>query len=218
MKAKIFFLIATAIFVQNMFSQKQLLASNVNYENIQGENLKSDSMAVKSKKSRVSYKLILEYGLSTGIERHKNKWQYEEEMSTVYSGMGLSLTAINNIAFHDRFLLGIGGGIEYRSFIILFPMELAGTCFLNFRYYFNKSEKKVIPLLNVAIGGRMAKEFDRLFTSDPWHLSKTMYGVYSTLGAGFKIKLFSLQGGIMFWTKGKNSFSVDGMVKVGISF
>jgi hypothetical protein len=181
-------------------------------------NQKMDSIAVESNRSTISYKLILEYGMSTGIERYYYKWQYGEEMRTAYSGFGLSLTAINNIAFYDRFLLGIGGGIEYRSFMIAFPMELAGICFLNFRYYFNKPDRVLIPMLNIALGGRMTKEFDGFMANNPWHLSETMYGVYSTFGAGFKVKLFSLQSGILFWTKGNNLFGVDAMVKAGLNF
>jgi hypothetical protein len=102
--------------------------------------------------------------------------------------------------------------------MIAFPMELAGMCFLNFRYYFNKPNSVLIPMLNIAMGARMTKEFDGFMAYNPWHLSETMYGVYSTFGAGFKVKLFSLQGGILFWTKGKNSFAVDAMVKVGLNF
>jgi hypothetical protein len=219
MRVKIFILIATAIFIQNIFSQKQLLASIAVHENVQGENLKLDSIAVVSNRSTISYKLILEYGVSTGIERYYYKGTNIEEMRTVGGRVGLSLTAINNIAFYDRFLFGIGGGIEYRTFMIAFPMELAGTCFLNFRYYFNKPDRLLIPMLNIAIGGRMTKEFDSIMANNPWHLSETMmYGVYSTFGAGFKIKLFSLQGGVLFWTKGNNLFGVDAMVKVGLNF
>ena len=218
MKIKIFILIGTAIFLQNMFSQKQLLASISVQENVQEENLKLDTIAVKNNKSTISYKLILEYGFSTGIERYYYKGQYIEEMGVSYSGWGLSLTAINNIAFNDRFLLGIGGGIEYRSFMIAFPMELAGTCFFNFRYYFHKPEKIVIPMLNIAIGGRMAKEFDGFMASKPCQLSETMYGVYSTFGAGFKVNRFSFQSGVLFWTKGYNVYGVDTDGKSRVNF
>jgi hypothetical protein len=63
----------------------------------------------------------------------------------------------HNIDFKDKFLLGIGGGLEYRSVLFGIPKELAGMCFLNFRYYFNKPEKIVSPMLNMAIGGRITK-------------------------------------------------------------
>jgi len=184
-------------------------------------NQKMDSIAVESNKSTISYKLILEYGGSTGMERYyyKNKNYYNkgdrEAIRTAYSRMGLSLTAINNIAFHDRFLLGIGGEIEYRSLLIVFPAELAGSCFLNFRYYFNKPNRLLIPMFNIAIGGRITKRFDVFW---PTYEERFLYGIYSTFGAGFKVKLFSLQGGVLFWTKGDNLFGVDAMVKVGLNF
>ena len=177
-----------------------------------------DTIITDNNKNAISYKLILEYGVSTGIERYYDKWQYGEELRTAYSGLGLSLITINNIAFYDRFLLGIGVGIEYRSIMIAFPIELAGTCFLNFRYYFNRPEKVLTPMLNIAIGGRITKDFGVILVGNPWHLSGTRYGIYSTLGAGFKVKLFSLQGGIIFWTKENNLFGVDAMVKVGLNF
>ena len=208
MKLKIFFLITMALFVQNLFAQ----------EKMQGEEQKSDTIIIEKNRNEIDYKLILEYGLSTGIKRYYYKWEYGEEMRTVYSGLGFSLTAINNIAFNNRFLLGIGGGIEYRSLVMVFPMELSGICFLNFRYYFHKPEKVVIPMLNIAIGGRMGKVFDGVMADNPWHLSETRYGIYSTFGAGFKVKLFSLQGGILFWTKGDNLFGVDAIVKAGLNF
>jgi hypothetical protein len=158
----------------------------------------------------------LEYGISSGIERYYNKDKYGEELKTVFGRAGLSLTAINNIAFNNKFLLGIGGGLEYRGIAIVFAKELGGTCFFNFRYYFNKPEKIVIPMLNIAIGGRMVKEFDAL-ADKPWH-SEIMYGVYSSFGAGFKVKLFSLQGGVLFLTTGNNLFGVDAMIKIGLNF
>ena len=203
MKVKILFLIVTVLFLQNVLAQEKL-----------------DTNAVENCKNAISYKLILEYGSSTGIERHYDKSQYSEAIITSYSGWVLSLTAINNIAFNDRYLLGIGGGLEYRSFMIAIPMELSGMCFLNFRYYFSNSKRTVTPMLNIAVGGRMAKEFDGwLLTDNPWRLSEeTMYGVYSTLGAGFKFKRFSLQSGILFWTKGDNLYGIDAMVKVGLNF
>ena len=111
-----------------------------------------DTIITDNNKNAISYKFILEYGTSMGIKHYYEKWQYGEEMRTNFSWFGLSLTAINNIAFYDRFLLGIGGGIEYRSFFIAIPLEIGATCFLNFRYYFNKPAKTVIPMLNMAIG------------------------------------------------------------------
>ena len=64
---------------------------------------------------------------------------------------------------------------------------------------------------------RMVKEYDFLANKGE-EFSETMYGIYSTFGAGFKVKLFSLQGGIIFWTKENNLFGVDAMVKVGLNF
>ena len=194
---KILFLIVTVLFVQNVLAQEKL-----------------DTIAVENCKNAISYKLILEYGSSTGIERHYDKSQYSEAIITSYSLLGLSLTAINNISFNDRFLLGIGIGLEYRSFFIALPKELAGICFLNFRYYLNKPEKTVRPMLNMTIGSRIVKEFDGIFVNNP----EIMYGVYSTFGAGFKVKKFSLQGGVLFWTEGDNLYGVDAMVKVGLNF
>lgn len=195
MKVKIFILLVMGLFVQNVFAQDKL-----------------DTIAVENNKNALSYKLFLEYGMSTGRERYYEKSENVEAIRTPFSLFGLSLTAINNIAFNDRFLLGIGCGLEYRSFI--FPKELAGLCFLNFRYYFNKPEKNVRPMLNIAMGGRVVKDFDGFFVSNP----ETMYGVYGTLGAGFKVKRFSLQGGILFWTEGDNLYGVDIMiVKVGLN-
>ena len=197
MKLKILFLIATVLFVQNVFAQEKL-----------------DTIAVENNKNAVSYKLILEYGMSSGINRSYYKGENIEEIQTFPSLLGLSLSAINNIAFNDRFLLGIGCGLEYRSLFIAFPKELAGMCFLNFRYYFNKPEKIVRPMLNIAMGGRVVKDFDGIFVSNP----ETMYGVYGTLGAGFKVKIISLQGGVLFWTEGNNLYGVDAMVRVGLTF
>jgi len=180
-------------------------------------NQKLDTIGIKNNRNMISYKLILEYGMSTGIERYYYKWQYGEEMGVAFSWQGLSLTAINNISFKDRFLLGIGGGLEYRSFFIAIPLEIGATCFLNFRYYFNKPAKMVIPMLNVAIGGRMVKEYDFLANKGK-RFSEMLYGVHSTFGAGFKVKRFSLQSGILFWTKGYNLYGIDAMVKVGLTF
>ena len=173
---------------------------------------------VKNNKNVTSYKLILEYGASTGIEHYYYKGENIEEIGTKYSGFGFSLTAVNNIAFYNKFLLGIGGGIEYRSFMITSPMELSGTCFFNFRHYFNKPDRVLIPMLNIAIGGRMTKEFDGFMANNPWHLSETMYGIYSTFGAGFKVKRLSVQGGVLFWTKGYDLYGIDAMVKIGLNF
>ena len=160
-------------------------------ENEQAENQKSDTNAVEHVKngSAVSYKLILEFGTSFGIERYYYKGENIEEMRTAFSGFALFPIIINNICFNDRYLLGIGGGLEYRNFV--FPVELAGTCFLNFRYYFSNPKRTVTPMLNIAVGGRMAKEFDGFFADNPWHLSEeTMYGVYCTLGAGLNLNAF----------------------------
>ena len=212
MNVKIFILFATVLYVQNVFAHNQLQVFTPTQEN----NQELDTTAVENKKKDISYKLILEYGGSTGIERYYYKGADIEEMRTKYSWLGISLTAINNIAFKDRFLLGIGGGLEFRAYVI-FPKELGATCFLNFRYYFNKSAKVVIPMLNIAIGGRMVREYGFFFSGEQ-PSSKMKYGVYSTLGAGIKVKRFSLQYGVLFWTKGYNLYGVDIMSKVGVSF
>jgi len=202
MKVKILFLIVTVLFVQNVLAQEKL-----------------DTNAVENCKNAISYKLILEYGTSFGIERYYYKGENIEEMRTAFSDFALFPIVINNICFNDRYLLGIGGGLEYRGFMIVFPMELSGMCFLNFRYYFSNPKRTVTPMLNIAVGGRMAKEFDGLFADNPWRLSEeTMYGVYSTFGAGFKFKRFSLQSGILFWTKGDNLYGIDAMIKIGLTF
>ena len=214
MKIKIFFLIATAFFVQNTFSQKKLPVSNDILNNVVEDNLKSDSIA-NEKNATISYKLILENGWSTGMQHYYSK--SGNEMRTRYSWLGLSINAINNIAINNKILLGIGGGIEYRSYFGI-PLELAGIYYVNFRYYFEKPDKIVIPMINAAVGGRMGKEFEGFFADHPWHLLKTKHGVYSTFGAGFKVKLFSLQGGVLFWTKGSNFFGLDAMVKLGLNF
>jgi len=217
-KLRILTLIVTAFLIHNLLDPRQLVAAEVFYPNIQSENPKSDSVIVENKIKEVSYKLILEYVVSYGAVRNV-KGEYNEVLETEISWLGVSLTAINNIAFSNSFLVGIGGGLEYRSLILAFPMELVGTCFLNFRNYFIKPEKKLVPMVNLAIGGRMAKEFDGFMADNPWHLSeKTYYGVYSTLGAGFKVKLFTFQAGIMVWTKGSNCLGVEGMAKVGLAF
>jgi hypothetical protein len=211
MKGKIFILFLAALFMQNLFAQEQLSDSI----SVQEENQKWDTIPIEHNPKAVSYRLILEYGLSSGIERYYHKYSNFEEMETNFYG-GLFLTAINNISFKDKFLLGIGGGLELRAGkLIVIPSEIGATCFLNFRYHFIKSEKRnLIPMLNIAIGSRMVVEhyfFDNEF-------SKMMYGVYSTLGAGFKIKRLSVQCGILFWTKGHNSYSVNIMAKAGLSF
>lgn len=216
MKAKIFILFVAALFMQKIFAQKQLPITISVQENAQGVNQKLDTIATENKK--LSYTLFLEYGVSSGIIHFYHNWENGEEIRTISSALGFSLTAINNIAFNDKFLLGIGGGIEYRTYIILVPEELAGLCFLNFRYYFNKSKKNVTPMLNMAMGGRMAKEADGFFADNPWHLSETMYGVYGNFSAGFKVKLFSFQGGVLFWTKGNNLYGVDAVIKAGLNF
>jgi hypothetical protein len=216
-KIRILTLIVTAIVVQYLFTPKQLVAADVFCQKNQSENPKSDTVIIEGKMKEVSYKLIVEYGVSYGAVR-STKGEYSEEVSTDISWSGISLTAINNIAFSNSFLIGIGGGLEYRSFFLVFPMELVGTCFLNFRNYFNRPEKKLTPMVNLSIGGRMAKEFDGFLADNPWHLSKTTYyGVYGTLGAGFKVKLFTFQAGIMLWTKGANYLGVESMAKVGFA-
>ena len=186
-------------------------------EKTQNVHQKLDTNVVENDKNAVSYKLILEGGFSTGIEHFYYKDRYEEKLRTRHSWLGVSLIAINNIDVKDRFLLGIGGGLEYRSILLGIPKELAGTCFFNFRYYFNEPEKIVRPILNIAIGGRITKEFnDDIFrVNDLWRIK---YGLYSTFGAGIKIKRFSFHGGVLFWTMDNNLFGVDAMVRAGLIF
>ena len=217
-RRRILTLILVAIVVHNLLAPRQLVAAEVFYPNIQNENPKSDSVIVENKIKEVSYKLILEYGVAFGGVRNV-KGEYNEVVETEISWLGVSLTAINNIAFSNSFLIGVGGGLEYRSFMLAIPMELVGTCFLNFRNYFTRPEKKLVPMVNLSIGGRMAKNFDGFMADKPWHLSETTYyGVYGSLGAGFKVKLFTFQAGIMLWTKGANCLGVEGMAKVGLTF
>ena len=211
---KTIIILTTALLARNGFAQNQLADSIPVQENVLEINQNLDTITVKNSKSAIFYKLILEYGMSLGIERYYYKDEYGEEMGVFFRGPALSLVAINNISFNDRFLLGIGGGLEYRTLLVVFPIELAGVCFLNFRYYFNKPEKTVIPMLNIAIGGRMAKGFGFFVGSNPW----MTYGVYSTFGAGFKVKRFSLHSGVLFWTRGYNLYGVDAMIKVGLTF
>lgn len=210
MKAKILILLSAALFLQNLFAQEPLPVST----SVQEENQKLDTIPIEHKIKAVSYRLILEYGFYSGIVRN----YYYGEMETRFSWLGLSLTAINNISFKDKFLLGIGGGFEYRSFYIAIPIEIGATCFLNFRYCFNKFAKRsLIPMLNIAIGSRMVREYN-IFQDKGERFSEMMYGIYSTFGAGFKFKRLSVQGGILFWTKGHNSYSVNILAKAGFNF
>ena len=72
-------------------------------------------------------------------------------------------------------------------------------------------------MLNIAIGGRITKEFngDLFIVNDIWRIK---HGVYSTFGAGFKVKRFSFHGGVLFWTMGNNLFGVDAIVRAGLNF
>ena len=88
------------------------------------------------------------------------------------------LTTVNGIMINNQHIVGIGVGFGG-------PIDDGISCpiFANYRYRFQTSAKHLKPHINVAVGALLLRED---------------VGLYSTLGAGFKIGVFSLTSGFFF--------------------
>jgi len=88
------------------------------------------------------------------------------------------LTTVNGIIINNQHQIGIGVGFGG-------PIDDGLSCpiFANYRYRFQTSTKYLKPHINVAVGALLLEE---------------NVGLYSTLGAGFKVGAFSLTSGLFF--------------------
>lgn len=155
---------------------------------------------------KLSYNFIMEFGNYFGSKT-----------------VGLTGVAINSLSIKDQNLIGIGVGYEMDV-----NDQTAIPLFFNFRHYFQRPERKVTPLVNLAVGTRLCfnEIYDWIEVYDPItgyyngyedrHMEFTP-GLYASMTAGFKAKSFSFTSG--FFCKSDSQGFASGIeVKVGFTF
>lgn len=166
---------------------------------------------------RISYNLINEYGFYVG------------------GSFGLTGVFVNSIKFnHTNDLLGIGIGCEFNNGLVAsyngYNMSFTQSIpiFVNYRHYFVRPEKSLSPLVNIAFGPMFncwTTEYSMLLPDDV-NMTEVVYrspvcamGLYGTIASGFKVKAFSLTGGIFFRSNiNPKSLTFGVESKVGFTF
>ncbi|MDL2227524.1 hypothetical protein LJC30_01360 [Odoribacter sp. OttesenSCG-928-L07] len=97
------------------------------------------------------------------------------------SSFNCELTTVSGICLNNRHALGVGLGFGVGNFVE------SGTIYcpvyLNYRFYFQNTTRRIKPHLNLAVGALLLKE---------------QTGLYSTFTSGFKAGAFTLSGGLFF--------------------
>lgn len=155
---------------------------------------------------KLSYNFIMEFGNYFGSKT-----------------TGLTGVAINSLSIKDQNLIGIGVGYEMDV-----NDQTAIPLFFNFRHYFNRPERKVTPLVNIAVGTRLCftdrhawtEIYDPItgyYTSFDDSYTEFIPGLYASMTAGFKAKAFSFSSGF-FCKSGSEGFATGIEVKLGFTF
>lgn len=146
------------------------------------------------KETPISYAFITEYGPFMG------------------GTAGFTGIFVNGIRIKTQNVVGIGVGYEYDTDDIQsIPL------FANFRHYF-PSKRTLKPLVNVAIGTRFSFG-DRYYGNyyGSYRVQMREFGLYSTIAAGFKVKVFSFTSGFFFKSYGTDKFFGGVEIKAGIT-
>ena len=155
------------------------------------------------KNKKISYAFINEYGGS-----------YELPIGDASTfGGEIVGVFVNGIRFNKtQDEIGIGIGTEFLFIAQAFPI------FFNYRHCF-PSKKKVIPLINIAVGTRLSRWADHhpdLVSEPPvvWAA-----GLYSTIAGGFRVKSFSFTAGVLLKSLEFKSDYITGVeIKMGLAF
>jgi len=191
------------------------------------EETKIKEKSESDQKCSISYTFINEYGLYAG------------------GAIGFTGIFVNGIRFNktqDVIGLGLGYEVDSRSTYSNYyengywhnkqsdsPQSI--PIFVNYRHYF-PGKRALKPLVNIGLGTRISfwKEWtgwnvpyyiDDVYMYDIWYSGnkeqQVRAGLYATMAAGFKVKVFSFTSGFFMKSMGKDFFGgVE--VKVGITF
>ncbi len=174
---------------------------------------------------------LFSINLASAQEQTEKKITYNfiNEYGTLISkNVGFTSVFVNGIKINnsDAIGIGVGYGINTISY-----QEV--PLFLNYRHYFQRG-RKVIPLINVAIGTAANFWDEDIRTLVPYYnpdgtvaghnweyytLHKHGFGLYSTVASGFSVKAFSFTAGLFFRTfPREREFNGGVEVKVGYTF
>ena len=165
--------------------------------------LSSSSLFSQENKDKITYSFINEYGLFFGGGVNEGT-------------IGLTSVFVNGIKCNDINFYGIGIGYESDLFSgQSIPM------FFNYRHFF-PSNKKLKPLINVALGARFSYWTESNIILDYYgniiyeDIQRNAFGFYSTVAAGFNVNAFSFTSGL-FLKSVQEHFIAGFEVKAGFT-
>jgi len=126
------------------------------------------------------------------------------------SGPGFAGIFVNGVKFNNgQDLIGIGLGYEVDG-----TVDESIPIFINYRHIF-PTNVKVKPIVNFALGTRFSSWTESSIIGYDINLvpiyspsvSKSAFGIYSTIAAGFQANAFSLSSGFFFKSVGSKFYS-----------